>query len=190
MEEELPEYYVLDKPQFADLGAEGEVATFVLSEMLDDDSVMLARVDTEDGALAYLPILLIRDEGATALVNMTWLEDSQKDGLYHCLERLDTFTKLAYETLGQPYPRELKDRRRRLESALYSNPWWTPEEFDELDDSLYQLEVITSDMQGGEEGDGAGAYHELWEALDLAQTNFHVIRAVLYDEEDGEDGEE
>lgn len=190
-QEGLAQYYVLTKSAFEELEPDGEVATAVLRDMGDEDSVMLAQVVTEEGDVAYLPILLIRDEGASAVVNMGWILEEQKDALYLCLEKLDAFTRGAYDTLGEPFPAELKDRRRRLEAALYSKGWWEPEEFDELDDALYQLETILTDIRDAEELAAAyPGFGGLDVTLEVAQRNFDVIRAVLYDDEEGEEGEE
>jgi hypothetical protein len=183
--EELAQYYVLTREQFEELDPEGESAVGVLQRMEPEDSVIIAAVsEEEDGTAVYLPVVVLRDEGATAFINLNWLDEAQTEAIKHCLERLETFTLAAYETLEEEMPREFAEQRARLTAAL-EEEWWQPQQFAELDDSLYQLRRIVTDMESDSEfAEGVTGFDELFAAIDVAETNFHAIRAVLYSDEE------
>jgi hypothetical protein len=184
--EELAQYYVLTREQFDEMEPEGPSAQGVLQRMEPDDSVIIGAVSKEGDTAIYLPVIVLRDEGATAFVNLNWMDDAQVEAIKHCLERLETFTRAAYDNLPQEMPQEFVEQRERLTAAL-DEEWWPPGQFAELDDSLYQLRQIVTDMEEDSEfAATVTGFDELFTAIDVAETNFHAIRAVLYSDDEEE----
>lgn len=182
--DELAQYYVLTKEQFDEMDPEGASAVGVLERMEPDDSVIIAAVSMEGDTAVYLPVVVLRDEGATAFINLNWMDEAQAEAIQHCLERLETFTRAAYDNLEEEMPEEFAEQRQRLTAAL-KDEWWPPAQFAELDDSLYQLRRIVTDMEGDSEFAATmTGFDELFTAIDVAETNFHAIRAVLYSDEE------
>lgn len=187
-EDELEPYYVMDRETFLGLEAKSPAAKAIEAEMGADDEVVLAQSFDENGKLAYLPVMLLRDEGDDALVNMAFVDEEQRDAIFHCLERLDTFTRAAYAELEKPIPDEFESQRSRLETALREQTFWDVELFVELDTALYQLASIVDDMQDDSEfADTVRGFEELEETMALAEWDFDAVRLVIYEDDDSEE---
>lgn len=187
--DELEPYYVVDRETLDGFEATSRPVIAMLAEMTDDDTAVLAQTVGGAGEVRYVPIILLRNGGEEALVNMAIVDDEQRASILHCLERLATFTQVAYDELEERVPEELDAQTERLRRAIEADAFWSVEQFGELDAALFQLETIIEDFRESSpiapllEGvDG------LRDAIAAAERGFDLIRVIVYAEED--DGEE
>lgn len=186
--DDLEPYYTVDRHTLAGYEATSKAVTAMLAEMTDDDTAVLAQSSAPDGSVRYLPIILVRDDGLEAVVNMAIVEDEQRNALLHCVERLATFTRIAYDELGKPVPDELEAQTDRLHTAIEEDAFFTAEQFGALDAALFQLESILDEYH---EASPVAPHLEgedtLRGTLALAEQNFDLIRALVYFEDDSEE---
>jgi hypothetical protein len=176
--------YRLSRERLAEL-EDGNAASRRLREVMKPgEEAVLVRVEASEGQATFLAFLVLVPERGEVMVNTLWMSSAQREAIFGCLERLDIFTKIAFERLEEQTPGELLERKRRLEEHLREEVLMSPRLFIELDTELKQLGVIARAVLEDEAlREDFPRVDDLLERVERARRHFDEVIVLLRGEE-------